>query len=222
LSNELDNFDYLIANKKELLVQLRDFLPLHENADLYVESFNQTLKGINSKIFPKKIKERNFILHTLIHGFKPTLILDLGTKNGLSAIVSWYAMHNEGLPPQNTNVITVDIDKNCGKFVHKLNLGVKIRVLDSVSFLSQQTFDESRVLIHSDSKASNDHIISELENAKLNVKGTFLFVHDGKWSNANSQFHTRKSWEINLYEYAKHRIYPGRSISVACYDSVDE
>ena len=217
LSYELDNFDYTILNKEELLTKMSSRIDFKCNRTLQVDLYNNSRKKINSKLIFPKIKERNFVLHALIQGFEPTLILDLGTKRGVSAAVSSYASSLADSHVMQTHVISVDIDPFSKRDLRKFDCGIDFYNQDSIRFIEEHTFKDSRVLIHSDSKASNEHIIRELESAKENIRGTFLFIHNKQWSNANANFDVRKMWELDLYEFANHSIYPGREISVACY-----
>jgi cephalosporin hydroxylase len=185
---------------------------------LYQESRHR----INAKRTVTKIKERNFLLHTLIDLFEPSLVLDLGTKTGNSAIVSSFALQNSSCPNSDTQVITVDIDKFAAKNLRNSQFSIEFQAIDSVEFLERNTFDNSKVVIHSDSRPSNEHIRRELDAAINHISGSFLFIHDAKWSDANSNAHMRKSWEFILNERTDHPIYPGRSLSIAYYMPIRE
>ena len=199
-SRHLDNFDYTILNKNSLLFEISSKLRLVHNPEYYIDLYQESRHKINAKRTVTKIKERNFLLHTLIDLFEPSLVLDLGTKTGNSAIVSSF-----------------DIDKFAAKNLRNSQFSIEFQAIDSVKFLEKNTFDNSKVVIHSDSRPSNEHIRSELDAAINHISGSFLFIHDAKWSDANSNAHIRKSWEFILNERTDHPIYPGRSLSIAYY-----
>ena len=217
-SNKLDNFDYTILNKSEIITQICSFFG--ETDDLNViDRFNDTKQSMNSGSFFGTIKDRNFVLYALIQTFQPTLILDLGTKSGNSARIACYAIHDHLSATQSAKIISVDIDRLSGKYLSKFDC-IEAKIEDSVNFLEALVSLDSRVIIHSDSMPKNKHIVLELKNALKNVRGEFLFIHNSTWSNANSEFEARKSSSFELYEIAQHSIYPGRSLSVGLYKSI--
>lgn len=229
-SPELETFSYDLTNQDELIKELAiklstdpaklakyamEFKKIKHPKSTLVKRFSNAHRA---KISPKF--GRNFIRYLIIREFKPTLIVETGTKDGLgSLVISSASIANHVASSENKNeqkIISMDIAENSGHFLPKKS-HVEIYKNDSLSVINDlflTGFRASQVLLISDSKPGKQIADEFRAVAKICTKN-LIVMSNGGWD-SNFTFHSvPNALQIfNLQERSSHEFYRGNNVEV--------
>ena len=229
-SPELETFSYDLTNQDELIEELAnrlsvdpaklakyamEFKKIKHPKSTMIKRFSNAHRAKTSPKFG-----RNFIRYLLIREFKPTLIIETGTKDGLGSLVinsASIANHAALIGNQNEQkVISMDIAENFGHFLPKKSL-VEIYNNDSLSVINDlflTGIKASQVLLISDSKPGKQIADEFRAVAKICTKNLIVISNGGWGSNFTFESVPSAMQIFNLQEKSSHEFYKGNNVEV--------
>jgi hypothetical protein len=212
-SAELENFDFELINMELLNYDTAKFFNTALDESLLHRYHCEKQNIVDLKIVTKFL-DRGFVLFAVISYFKPNYYLDLGTKEGKSALIAKRASESAGIT---TNIITFDIDKYSGSILKKLpQLGERV-IGDSVCELKKLEEIFHPTLVFSDSTNTDNHILNEIETCLDRISSEFVFLCDANWLMRSTNEFSRFKSAILLEERTSHPIYPGRKLLLTIF-----